>query len=160
MRLKHGVFLAILLILSSNVWADAKPSEGIQEPSPNLSPAAVIRIVIEALRDNKAELDDDGIATVWRFAAPSNKAITGPADRFAHMIKNGFSEMLNHVDSNYGPLEIDNDRAAQPVWLLTPQGEEVGYLFHLRRQGDGEYEGMWMTEAVYPIPPRSSDTSI
>jgi len=144
-------------MLSSNASADSGP---VQEPGPNLSPEAVIRIVVDALRDNKPELDDDGIATVWRFAAPSNKAMTGPLDRFTRMIKGGFSDMLNHVDSNFGPVEINDDLASQPVWLLTPQGDEVGYLFQLRRQGAGEFEGSWMTESVYPIAPRSSDTTI
>ncbi len=160
MRISIGLVLALLLNLSSNAWADSSTQRTDLKPAVNMEPDAVVQIVIDALRDNDPTAGDDGIATVWRFAAPSNKAMTGPLERFTQMLKGGFSEMLNHIDSDYGPMEIDGDLAIQPVWLITPSGDEVGYVFQLRKQSAGPFQGMWMTESVYPIAPKKRGTTI
>ncbi len=152
MRTHIVVFLAFLLNLSSTAWADS--SVNGPSPSTELTPTEVIRIVVEALKTNDTASGDEGIATVWRFAAPSNKAVTGPLPRFSAMLKRGFGEMFNHIDDDYGPIEIQDDVAMQPVWLVTPQGDEVAYMFRVRRQSEGEFDGMWMTESVYPIAPK------
>jgi len=136
MRFRVGLLLAVLLNLSSTAWAETTSANA--HPNIDLSPEQVVRIVIDALRDNNTETGDKGIATVWRFAAPSNKRFTGPFERFARMI----------------------DVAMQPVWLVTAGGDEIGYVFQLRRQSDGSYEGMWMTESVYPLAPKTEGTTI
>ena len=87
MRIKFGVFLAVLLNLSSSAWADSPTNALSAEPSVNIKPSEVVQIVVDALRVNDPQTGDKGIATVWRFAAPSNKAITGPLARFSQMIK-------------------------------------------------------------------------
>lgn len=160
MRITIGVIFAILLKLSFNAWADSSAADLSVEPAADIKPGEVVQIVVDALRINDSQTGDEGIATVWRFAAPGNKAVTGPLPRFSQMLKGGFADMLNHVDSEYGPIIIEDDLAVQPVWLITPSGDEVGYVFHIRKQGAGDYDGIWMTEAVFPIPPRDSGTSI
>ncbi len=157
MRASFGRILVFLLILSSNAWAGTGAPKG---PSTAIKPAEVVEIIIEALRTNDPSDGDEGIVTVWRFAAPSNRAFTGPLPRFKQMIKSGFPEMLNHIDEDFGPMEIRGDVALQPVWLVTRNGEQVGYLFSLRRQSEGYYEGMWMTESVAPIAPKKPSTTI
>jgi len=158
MRTSLGLILAVLLILSSKVWAD----NGAAGPSPetDLPPQAVIQILVDALRTNDPKAGDQGIATVWRFAAPNNKASTGPLPRFTAMLKGGFGEMLNHIKSEFGPIEIEDDVAHQAVLLITPTGDEVAYLFRLARQKTGEFEGMWMTEAVFPIASKKPGNAI
>lgn len=160
MRAMNALFLAILLTLSSGAWAQYS-ADG-PSPSTDLGPSDVVQIVVDALKTNNSDAGDQGIATVWRFAAPGNKAVTGPLPRFTTMLKGSFGEMLNHVDNDYGRLEIRGEVAMQPVWLLTPQGTEVAYMFRLRRQSadTGKFEGMWMTEAVFPIPPRKNGDAI
>ena len=157
MRPSIGIVLVLLLNLSFNVSADTASQK---EPSTAIRPNEVVEIIVDALRTNDPDSGDEGIATVWRFAAPSNKAVTGPLPRFKQMIKGGFPAMLNHIDTDFGPLRIEGDLAVQPVWLVTPTGDQVGYLFRLRRQNDGQYAGMWMTEAVYPIAPKKPGTTI
>lgn len=157
MRRTIGIFLVLLLTLSFNAFADTKAQKG---PSVSMQPDEVVEILVDALRTNDPDDGDQGIATVWRFAAPSNKSVTGPLPRFTQMLKGGFSDMLNHIGDDIGPLQIEGDIAMQPVWLITPKGDEVGYLFRLRRQSTGEFEGMWMTEAVYPIAPKTPSTTI
>lgn len=138
-------FLA-LFALSSISRADT----GDLSPDPDYSPQQVVRIVIDSLRSND-QSDDAGIATVFRFASPGNRANTGPLSRFTSMIKRGFPDMLNHTGSRYDDMEVNDDTAVQAVWLTTSSGVEVGYAFQLGLQRAGEYDGMWMTDAVIPL---------
>jgi len=124
------------------------------QPNTELTPAEVVQIVIEALKTNDSSKNDAGIATVFEFASPGNKTVTGPLERFTTMIKGGFSNMLNHVDSDFDEMEIDGNTALQVVWLTTLTGAEVGYVFQLGKQSGGKHNDMWMTESVWPIAAR------
>ena len=135
-----------LIVGASNVRAD----EINPVPSPDYEPEQVVKIVVDSLQNN-SEPGDQGIATVFRFASPGNRATTGPLERFTRMIKGGFSDMLNHEDARFDPMKVSGDTAVQAVWLLTNSGKEVGYAFQLSRQQSGEFEGIWMTDAVVPL---------
>lgn len=139
-----GLLLTGLLVAKSSFSNDSSP-----QPSPELSPQQVINIVVESLQNNQS--DDAGIATVFRFASPGNKAHTGPYPRFANMIKRGFPDMLNHIGVRYDDMEMVGDTAVQAVWLRTETGAEYGYAFQLRKQKLGEIEGVWMTDGVVPL---------
>lgn len=120
-------------------------------PAPNTAatPQEVVKTVINALRDN--DKDNTGIATVFCFASPSNKSVTGPIDRFTAMITLGYGVMLNHAYNYVEAMKIENDTATQAVWLVATDGKEYGYLFTVGKQSGGEFDNMWMTEAVMPI---------
>lgn len=120
-------------------------------PNTELTPSEVVQIVIDALKSNDPTNNDDGIATVFEFASPGNKSVTGPLQRFTDMIKGGFGDMLNHVKSEFGEIDIKDKTALQAVWLTSADGSETGYVFQLGKQTTGEYENMWMTESVWPI---------
>lgn len=139
-------FLAGILTFALCSQATAQDNQ----PARNLTPQEVVRIVVNALKDNDAQ-NDNGIATVFSFASPANKLSTGPLSRFTTMIKKGFPDMLNHSSARFDPMEVDADTALQAVWLMTPSGTEVGYAFQLSRQVDGSYSGMWMTDMVIPL---------
>lgn len=153
--LKIGIGTILLLAASSTI---AGNTECTATPSIDKTPESIVRTVVEALRLN--DNDDSGIATVYCFASPGNKQMTGPIERFTGMIKSGYGDMLNHSDSEFDSIEIRDDVALQPVWLTTPGGSVVGYLFRLGKQSDGEFAGMWMTEAVYKIDPSKRRQSI
>lgn len=140
------LILATLFVLNQPAFASDP------EPSVDYSPEEVVQIVIEALKNNDPDDGDSGIATVFRFASPGNRAQTGPLERFTQMIKGGFSDMLNHVGSRTENMVIEGDKALQPVWLTTAGGKEIGYLFQIGKQADGLHSGVWMTEAVFPLP--------
>lgn len=162
--LKTGIAEAILvlslglLLLTTTQLAVADDSNCTIAPSDEIDPETVVRTVVEALRSNSD--DNEGIATVYCFASPGNKQMTGPLERFTAMIRSGYSNMLNHKDSEFEDIEVRDDVALQPVWLTTAGGEVVGYLFRLGKQTAGQYTGMWMTEAVYPIDPSKRTQSI
>jgi len=143
---------AALLLISPTSKADGTTLA----PSSDYRPQEVVQIVINSLQENSSADNDSGIATVFRFASPGNKAGTGPLPRFTSMIKRGFPDMLNHAGARYDAMEIVDDVAVQAVWLLQDSGREVGYAFKLSRQADGEYAGMWMTDAVVPLGPGKS----
>ena len=149
MRPSPALLAAALLVLGAAQPLARAAGDG-PVPAADLAPERVVRIVVDALRTNDAA-DDAGIRTVWRFASPGNRASTGPLPRFARMIRRGFPEMLEHVGSRYDEMRVDGDAALQAVWLTLPSGQEVGYAFRLGRQSGGEYDGMWMTEAVLPL---------
>ena len=150
MKIISRCFLFLLMLAASSAQADTGPSE----PNAQLTPEQVVRIVIEALKTNDPSKDDDGIATVFEFASPGNKSSTGPLPRFTKMIKRGFGHMLNHLDSEFGPMEIEEHIALQAVWLTTRSGQQVGYVFQIGKQVGGEFDNMWMTESVWPIGER------
>ncbi len=139
------VFLLSALLVVKASHADTASAK----PNADLSPQQVINIVVESLQNNAS--DDAGIATVFRFASPGNKANTGPLAKFTRMIKRGFPDMLNHIGVRYDSMELEGDTAVQAVWLQTVSGSEFGYAFQLRKQRGGQTEGMWMTEAVVPL---------
>ncbi len=136
-----------LSMLAAAGCASLQGKGGGPDPSPRYSPAEVVRIVVEALRENDAE--DRGIAVVFRFASPENRSATGPFSRFAAMIRGPlFEPMLNHVSAFYDDIEVAGELARQQVAVATPGGWVVIYSFLLRRQPSGEYAGCWMTEGV------------
>ncbi len=115
-------------------------------PHPKYSPADVVRIQLQALRNNGA--DDAGIALAFRFASPANRAQTGPIERFARMIKLGpYALMLNYRQAIYEGVEIKGQQAQQRVLLLGAQ-HSVRYDFFLRLQTQPPYQNCWMTEGV------------
>lgn len=128
------------------------------EPSPDLTPAEVIRIQVEALGANDTPEPDAGIAAAFRFASPSNRAATGPLPRFTAMVKGGYPDMLTFASAEYGELRVDGDEAAQRVTLVQPDGTRTAYVFGLSRQTGGPYDRCWMTDAVIPQAAPDADT--
>lgn len=141
-----GFVGAMLLCLCT----DPAPASGA-EPSVDHSPARVVEIVLEALQRSDATPEDRHLDTVFSFASPANRRVTGPIERFARMIRQGYPDMLSYIERRREPIEVRGDVALQAVWLTTPDGREVGYVFRLGRQQQGRYENMWMTDAVYPL---------
>ncbi len=147
--MRLAVCLISTLMLAQATLASA--SNDNLAPNVDLTPEQVVRIIIDALRNNTSSNNDAGIATVFCFASPGNRANTGPLDRFTTMVKRGFGDMLNHLDSDFDSMQIQGSKAQQAVWLITAEGESVGYVFQLGRQSEGEFTGMWMTDGVWPL---------
>lgn len=136
----------LLVVVSLASGQDASPLSSELVPTPALSPAEVVRIQLNALRNNDAR--DRGIEVAFRFASPVNREQTGPLPRFISMIKQGpYSLMLAYQNVAYHPVEIAEGRARQRVTLVG-SGLVVAYEFYLSRQVDGVCTGCWMTDAV------------
>ena len=145
-----AVLFAMTAASPSDPAAPAAP-----EPSPDLSPAEVVRIQVEALKRNDDPTPGAGIATAFRFASPGNRAATGPLPRFDRMVRAGYADLLGFARAEYGDLTVTGDRAVAAVTLVLRDGRRVTYGFALSRQTAGAYAGCWMTDAVVerPEPP-------
>ncbi|WP_198949009.1 DUF4864 domain-containing protein [Rubrivirga sp. SAORIC476] len=147
------------LMIAAGVLVTAQ-SRADPQPSADLRPAEVVRIQVEALQHNDDPTPDAGIATTFRFASPSNKAATGPLDRFARMVHGpAYDDMLDADRAAYAPIAIDGDRAAQRVTLFHDDGRRATYVFQLSRQVGGSCDGCWMTDGVAREAPHQSRTT-
>lgn len=148
-----ALFALALAVCAAPVQAQGSEGDPLGEglvPDPALSPTDVIRIQLEALRNNDEQ--DRGIAVAFRFASPANRANTGPLARFIPMIKQGpYALMLNFRAATYGPVETAADRARQRV-TLTGARESMTYWFYLSRQSESPYVDCWMTDSVFIEP--------
>ena len=149
--------LTVLLLAPVALFASAPGDRPDPEPSPELTPEAVVRIQVEALRQNDEPHDDAGIEAAFRFASPANRRATGPLPRFAEMVRRGYADLLGFERAEYGPVRVDGDRASQWVTLVQADGSRTAYVFGLSRQEGGACDGCWMTDAVVRPPPSSGD---
>ncbi len=135
-----------IVVLAGCASAPARRVEG-PVPSPRYSPEEVVRIQVDALRNN--DDDDRGIEIVFRFASPANRSATGPLPRFAAMIRGPvYHPMLNHLSAVYDDMQVAGDLAMQQVAIASRDERVFVYAFILRRQKEGPYTGCWMTEGV------------
>ena len=144
-------YLAVLLAsltLSAPLLAQDAAELG---PKPDMEPHQTVEAMLLALQKNS----DDGIAQLYQFSSPGNRAQTGPLERFAVMIRQGFPDMLGHQAARMAPPLIDGDRAMVPVELVSQQEELSRYIFILSRQSLPECDGCWMADAV--VPPEALD---
>ena len=158
-QLLHAVgFLLLIVIPATNASIKPEVSPAVL-PSPSVehSPEDVVRIVIQALANNNTPFDNAGIVITFSFASPANKSQTGPIDRFIRMVKaDPYGDMVNHSQSRFSEVAIEGNNAYQYVQLTTDNGSQVVYGFRLSKQTDGEFVGMWMTDAVWPVSKASS----
>lgn len=158
----HPALAALAVLLVPAAFVLGTPTGGGPEPSPDLTPAEVVGIQLDALRANDAPYPDAGIETAFRFASPANQVATGPLDRFAVMVKGPvYGDLLGFARADRGSIAVEGDRAAQRVTLTHADGRRAIYVFVLSRQDGGPCDGCWMTDAVTRRPlPESAPTRI
>ena len=94
---------------------------------------------------------EEGVETVYRFASPNNRRMTGPLKRFEGMMDTPSYKPLREANSiAYYEMEQDENYATQVVATTGTDGEVRFYLFELSLQTDGAYAGCWMTDNVAP----------
>ena len=150
------VLVAILTtVMSLSLQAaitEMPEATALPQPAIDRQPEDVIRIVIEALAHNDNPYADAGIATTFAFASPANKVNTGPLQKFKQMIRTpAYGIMIDHVEHEFSEVVLMGDKAYQMVRVLGNSGAEVIFAFRLSQQLDGEFDGMWMTDAVWPV---------
>lgn len=119
-------------------------------PSRELSPEDVVSIQLKAL--SNAENDpatNNGIARVWAFAHPANRAATGPLPRFKLMLQSpSYRALLGHSAHVLKQVAITAEKAHYAIKVTGSNGAVYGYSWHLGRVASGNYQGMWMTTSV------------
>jgi len=133
--------LPILFVLA----AQATGSD--PQPTPELAPDEVVRIQLDALKENRVDI-------VFRFASPENRAYTGPLSRFTEMLQSpAYLAILNHRSAIYGPLRKESGQAYQSVIVVPPGGQAVGYVFVLSKYYSSGCDGCWLTDSVTRFEP-------
>lgn len=116
-------------------------------PDPDLDPAEVVEIQLQALQHNNDS--NDGIEIVYRFAAPSNKQSTGPLSRFIRLFESRqYAPMLSSEEIELLDFRIQDNIALQGTRVQGIDGRDRFYLFILQRQDGGDFENCWMTIGV------------
>lgn len=149
--------LLVLLFLVSvkPVYAAVEPPPEdpvLPLPSSELQPGEVVQIVLDALANNDYPFQDAGIETTFNFASPANKVHTGPLERFVTLVKGPvFGKMINHRDSTLSEVVLKGNKAIRLVQIVGANNETLYFAFRLGLQEEGDYAGMWLTEAVWPL---------
>jgi hypothetical protein len=148
-----AIGLAILVALPVQAAiSEQAPRSVLPQPSTKQQPQDVVRIVIEALAHNDEPFADAGIATTFGFASPANKVNTGPLSKFTQMLRNpAYGIMIDHVEHEFSEVVLMGNQAYQMVKIVGSNGARVIFAFRLSRQQDGAFQGMWMTDAVWPV---------
>ena len=184
LRFAMALPLLTCLALAPVGWADEPadapepaPAEGDVQaggeddaevtPSPDLTPQRVLQLQLAGLRDagaDNAEQAEAGMRRVWDFAAPDNKEMTGPFERFDAMVRaEPYRPLVGHDRHTVARWEFaDDDEGervlAQAILLVTDgQGNESWFVWVLERQSDGPVADCWMSGAVMPIEPPQPD---
>lgn len=150
-------FVALLCLAVTSVIAEPLLREQgwPQQPDPVLHPQQVVRIQLEALRENDLPEQDAGIAVAYRFASPENRSVTGSVEQFSRMIHQNYDDLLDHDSAVYDPVIIFDDEALQRVTVQVGEMRYI-YRFYLRRQARGQFAECWMTDSVVREAPENA----
>ena len=124
-------------------------------PNPAIKSDEVIKIQLEALKDNNSPYKDAGISQTWEFAHPQNRQYTGPLSNFTLMMKSdSYSLMLNHTDHNVIFVSKNDYTANYFVELTDKSGDKFGFTWTVKRVLiKGKFQDCWMTTGVsQPLP--------
>ena len=151
-----GSLVALILFFTVTPIHGASGEQGdareLPRPSAEMAPGEVVSIVIDALANNDFPYPDAGVETAFYFSSPTNRANTGPLERFVKLVKGPvFGKMINHLDSTLSKVVSEGDKALRLVQIVGANNETLYFAFRLGLQQDGEYAGMWLTEAVWPL---------
>lgn len=126
-------------------------------PNRDLSPREVIEIQLTALQTNNAKKPNAGIQQTWAFAHPNNRAVTGPIERFAKMLKNkNYRYLLGHKEYKIREVVVAPKIANFYIVIVTPDNIKLSFNWRLQKVEAGDFIGSWMTTSVSP-PIRAAD---
>ena len=156
-----SVLVLLLLVSVKPIYgATAPPLDApeLRQPNSELQPGEVVQIIIDALAENDYPFPDAGIETTFNFASPANKVNTGPLERFVTLVKGPvFGKMINHRDSTLSKVILEGSKALRLVQIVGENNETLYFAFRLGLQMEGDYAGMWLTEAVWPLEAPGGD---
>ena len=149
MFMKFILLIIISLFINFSAFADLiKPNSAIKSDE-------VIKIQLEALKNNNLPYKDAGIFQTWEFAHPQNRQYTGPLSNFTLMMKSdSYSLMLNHTDHNVIFVSKNDYTANYFVELTDKSGDKFGFTWTVKKVLiNGKFKDCWMTTGVsQPLP--------
>ena len=149
-------YLTILSVFLTFLFfsAPARAAEMVY-PNPDIAPAEVIAIQLNGLQYNDSPQIDAGIRQTWAFAHPRNRAMTGPLNRFANMLKGpGYDMLLYHASHQIVPANSGDGWRQFDVFMESGNGKLLQFAWIVEKVTEGQYKDCWMTVAV--SAPRSA----
>jgi len=141
MELKKILLSIFFVGLISSAKAD------IIKPTENLSAYDVIKIQLDALKNNDDK--DNGIKQTWLFAHPENKKMTGPYPRFRIMLYDvHYRILLNHYSHKIDLIMNTDNKFVYGVKVLSEEKKQFYYLWHMERGNDKNCKSCWFTSGV------------
>ena len=117
------------------------------KPAENLSAYDVIKIQLEALKNN--DDDDTGIKQTWLFAHPDNKSVTGPYERFRIMIYGQqYKFLINHSSHKIKLVTNSPNTYVYRIEILTDNKKLFFYEWHVQKGSSDKCKNCWFTSAV------------
>ena len=119
----------------------------IIKPSKNLSAYDVVKIQLEALKNNNK--DNDGIKQTWLFAHPDNKKYTGPYERFKIMLLGEqYKFLINHSSHKINLLSNSPNTFIYRIEIIANDKQLFFYEWHVQKGSDDKCNDCWFTSAV------------
>ena len=146
--------ITFIILVSTSLLAE------IKKPSPDIKPEDVIKIQLSSLMKNNEPYLNAGIEQTWEFAHPSNRAFTGPLQRFTKMMYTpSYAVMLDHSKHEILEVKLDNNTAYFFIELTSSDGKMFGFKWTLEKViEDGMFKDCWMTTAVSTPMPLSTSS--
>ncbi len=152
MELKKIITIIVLFSFSS-LYAE------VILPNKNLTPIQVIKIQLEALKNNDDPKLDSGIEQTWLFAHPKNKEVTGPYQRFKLMLYDvHYRILLNHFSHKIDLIYKDKKKHIFGVKIISKEKKQFYYEWHVELGTDKSCKSCWFTSVV--SMPRDQGSSI
>ena len=143
MELKNYFILIIILNFTNFLYAD------IIKPAKNLTAYDVIKIQLNALKENNKPNKNSGIKQTWMFAHPQNKKITGPYERFQKMLLGDqYNVLLNHESHKIKLIMNSKDKYIYNVELISIDKKMYLYEWHLEKITIENCNSCWFTTIV------------
>ena len=137
------------ILLSVFVLMGSARGDGLIKPSAQLSPEDVVEIQLLGLKLTKGSSQSLEMRQVWEFAHPSNKAMTGPFERFATLFDMpAYRPLLGHKDHEIVRLAVGDDVVQLRVAITGADSRAYVYLWVVGKVGEGSQKGSWMTLSV------------
>jgi hypothetical protein len=143
MELKKIFIFFLFINFASNLNAE------ILKPDNKFTPYDVVKIQLNALKNNDNLKKDLGKKQVWLFAHPENKKITGPYNRFRAMIfGDQYRHLLNHTSHKINLVMNTANKYIYKVNILTMDKQIFVYEWHLIKGSDLQCKDCWFTSSV------------
>jgi len=146
--------ITFIILFSTSLLAE------LLKPTPEINPEEVVKIQLSSLMNNNEPYLNAGIEQTWEFAHPSNRAFTGPIQRFTQMMyAPSYAVMLNHKKHDIIEVKLDKNIAYFFIELTSTDGKIFGFKWTLEKvKEEGGFKDCWMTTAVSTPMPLSTSS--
>ena len=146
--------ITFIILFSTSLLAE------LLKPTPEINPEEVVKIQLSSLMNNNKPYLNAGIEQTWEFAHPSNRAFTGPIQRFTQMMyAPSYAVMLNHKKHDIIEVKLDKNIAYFFIELTSTDGKIFGFKWTLEKvKEEGGFKDCWMTTAVSTPMPLSTSS--